>query len=171
MRTDVGVRQRHIIGDAGRDCESGKEEHTSAVFYRGIGGNAEIIAQTSGVSQVRTSSSLPVRVIDNKAVERNEEYYDELYERQMEIYGYSDAGYDGKDQVYKSFLNGYNEEALRCLKPYIVEGDFDPENLKDNQIIVSVLRMDQRAGGGLPGPYKEGSPMMDYHAGDEIQIK
>lgn len=50
-------------------------------------------------------------------------------------------------------------------------GDFDPENLKGNQIIVSVLRMDQRAGGGLPGPYKEGSPMMDYHAGDEIQIK
>ena len=34
--------------------------------------NAEIIAQTSGVSQVRTSSSLPVRVIDNKAVEINE---------------------------------------------------------------------------------------------------
>ena len=31
--------------------------------------------------------------------------------------------------------------------------------------------MDQRAGGGLPGPYKEGSPMMEYHAGDEIQIK
>lgn len=133
--------------------------------------NAEIIARTSGVSQVRTSSSLPVRVIDNKAVGRNEEYYDELNERQMEIYGYSDEGYDGKDQVYKSFLNGYNEEALRCLKPYIVEGDFDPENLKGNQIIVSVLRMDQRAGGGLPGPYKEGSPMMDYHAGDEIQIK
>lgn len=48
-------------------------------------------------------------------------------------------------------------------------GDFDPENLKDNQIIVSVLRMDQRAGGGLPGPYKEGSPMMDYHAGTRFK--
>ena len=26
--------------DAGRDCESGKEEHTGAVFHRGIGGDA-----------------------------------------------------------------------------------------------------------------------------------
>ena len=133
--------------------------------------NAEKIARTNGVSQVRTSSSLPVRVIDDKTVARNEEYYDESNENLMEIYGYSAAGYDGKNQVYKSFLNGYNEEALKCLKPYVVDGDFDPENLKDDQIVLSVLRMDQRAGGGLPGPYKEGSPMMEYHAGDEIQIK
>ena len=59
-----------------------------------------------------------------KAVERNEEYYDELNERQMEIYGYSDAGYDGKDQCINRFLNGYNEEAFKMSQTVYCRGGF-----------------------------------------------
>ena len=133
--------------------------------------NGEKIKALSSVRIVKTSSSLPVRVIDEGQVKRNEAYYMEHNERMEEIYGYGDAGFDGKNQVYKSQLCGYNTEALKALKPYVVEGDYDPEHMGEDEVILWVMRTDDSRQGQPPGNYKEGTPLMEYHPGDEIQIK
>ncbi|MGI6010272.1 MAG: FtsX-like permease family protein [Ruminococcus sp.] len=123
------------------------------------------------IDSVKTSSSLPVRVIDEDCIERNEEYYDHHNENMEKIYGYSDAGFDGKDQIYKSILSGYNREALEALLPYVTEGEFDPYHMKEDEVILSVLRTEKEGGGQIPGAYKDGVMLMEYHAGDEIRIK
>lgn len=73
--------------------------------------------------------------------------------------------------MYKSLLCGYNDNALKALEPYVTEGKLDLESLGQDQIILSVLQMDSRGENQTPGFYKEGTPLMDYHAGDTIQIK
>lgn len=133
--------------------------------------SAEKIENLEEIASVKTSSGLPVRVIDESGVERNDAYFDEHNQRLEELYGYSDSGYDGKNQIYKSMLLGYNTNALQALHKYVIEGAFDAEGLKDNEIILSVLRMDDTKNNSLPGYYKEGTPLMEYHAGDEISIK
>ena len=49
-----------------------------------------------------------------------------------EIYGYSDDGFDGEDQVYKSVLYGYNDNALAKLQKYVIDGKFIPEEIKES---------------------------------------
>ncbi len=133
--------------------------------------NAEKIKNLEGIVSVKTSSGLPVRVIDEDGVKRNEGYYNARNKALEELYGYGKSGYDGKNQIYKSMLLGYNTGALKALQKYVIEGDFDPDNLEEDEVILSVLRMDDTKNNELPGYYKEGTPLMDYHAGDEISIK
>lgn len=133
--------------------------------------NAEKIENLEGIVSVKTSSGIPIRVIDEDGVKRNDAFYNERNEALMELYGYGKSGYDGKNQIYKSMLLGYNPGALKALQKYVVEGDFTPDGLREDEVILSVLRMDDTKNNELPGFYKEGTPLMDYHAGDEISIK
>lgn len=132
--------------------------------------SAERIKQTQGVSSMKTAAGMPVRVLD-EGQKRKDEYYDELNRRLMEFYGYAKAGNDGNDQVYQSILYGYNTEALKELKKYVILGDFDPEHIKEDEIILSVLYMDDTGQNENPGFYKEGTPLMDYRPGDQLKIK
>lgn len=133
--------------------------------------SAEKIENLPEIKSFKTSSGLPVRVIDESGVKRNDGYYDDHNEKLRALYGYGDSGYDGKNQIYKSMLLGYNGEALKELQKYVVEGDFTPENLGVDEIILSVLRMDSTEKNEFPGFYREGIPLMEYHAGDELTIK
>ncbi len=133
--------------------------------------SVEKIRDLEGISSVRTSSGLPVRVIDEAGVKRNDAYYNDLNKRLKELYGYVNAGDDGKNQIYKSMLLGYDTDALKELQKYVIEGDLKPEDMKEDEVILSVLRMDDTKNNELPGFYKEGTPLMEYHAGDEISIK
>lgn len=133
--------------------------------------SAEKIMELDAVIDMKTSSGLPIRVIDESAVGRNEEFYNKYKERLQEIYGYSEVGYDGKNQVYKSKLCGYNQTALKELEDYVIEGSFSAGNLGKDEIILSVLRMGDSKKNDIPGFYKEGIPLMDYHAGDRITFK
>lgn len=133
--------------------------------------SVEKIKDLKGITSVKTSSGLPVRVVDEDGVKRNDAFYEDRNETLKEIYGYEDRGYDGKNQIYKSTLLGYNSEALTALQKYVIEGDFKPDGLKKDEVILSILRMDDTKNNDLPGYYKEGTPLMDYHAGDEISIK
>ncbi len=133
--------------------------------------NAEKIENLEEIVSVKTSSGLPIRVIDEDGVKRNEGYYNARNKALEELYGYGKSGYDGKNQIYKSMLLGYNTGALKALQKYVIEGDFDPDNLEEDEVILSVLRMDDTKNNELPGYYKEGTPLMEYHAGDEISIK
>lgn len=140
--------------------------------YQGISRkSAEEIQKLPQVSLIKTAAGIPVRVIDEDGVKRNDGYYNELNANLREIYGYENAGYDGRNQVYKSILYGYNTAALKELKKYVISGDFEPENMKEDEIILRVLSMDDTKQNDIPGPYKEGTPLMQYHVGDSIQIK
>lgn len=130
------------------------------------------IASLDGIRSVKTQSGIPVRVVDDKEVKRNDTYYDEMNEAVLENRHYPLAGNDGTDQIYKSVLYGYNKNALAELKKYVIDGEFDENGLKDNEVILSVLHMDDtKKKNKYPGNYKEGTPLMQYRAGDEIRIK
>ena len=133
--------------------------------------SVEKIRSTEEILSVKTASFLPVRVVDDEDVPRIDSYYDRHNQARQELYGYSDAGFDGKDQIYKSLFCGYNENALKALEPYVVEGSFDWEHLEEDEIILSVLRMKGTGEDQIPGSYKEGTPLMEYHAGDRIRMK
>ena len=131
--------------------------------------NAEKIKRLPEVEKIKTAAGMPVRVVDENGVARNDAYYEDMNARYKESYGYEFRGYDGTNQIYKSVLYGYNTEALSELKKYVVSGNFDPENLKEDEIIVSVLSMYGQS--KIPGAYRNGEPLMDYHAGDTIELK
>lgn len=133
--------------------------------------NANKIENLEGIRSVKTSSGLPIRVVEDDEVKRNDAYYNEYNERLKEIYGYGKSGYDGADQVYQSTLLGYNQEALAALQKYVIQGEFTPDTLEDDEVILSVLRMDDTQNNSLPGFYKEGTPLMEYQVGDEITVK
>lgn len=134
-------------------------------------GSAEEMQKFDEITAAKTSSGIPIRVIDEEGVGRKEAYYDDHNKRLQENYGYCDAGYDGKNQIYKSVLYGYNVNALKALKQYVSEGEFQPENIGEDEVILCVMRMDDTKDSNIPGSYKEGSPLMQYQAGDEISVK
>ena len=133
--------------------------------------SGEALAKLPGVEKIASSSGLPIRVIEDGETGKNEAYYDEYNLRREEIYGYRAAGFDGTDQVYKSLLLGYNETALKELEKYVISGSYDPAALGEDEVILSVLRTDDTGQNDIPGNYREGTPLMDYKAGDEITIK
>ena len=49
---------------------------------------------------------------------------------------------DGKNQIYKSMLMGYNSAALKALQEYVIEGSFNPDDIGEDEVILSVLRID-----------------------------
>lgn len=130
------------------------------------------IQKIKEVAVVKTASGLPIRVIDEKDRKRNSEYYDDMNRRFKKYNGYSLAGYDGSDYVFQSMIYGYNTEVLKKLQKYVVSGSFNPLSIKDNEIVLLVLRMDDKnKKNKFPGFYKEGTPLMQYKAGDTIKIK
>lgn len=133
--------------------------------------SAKEIEKLPGIQRIATSSGLPIRVIEQGKIKKNEAYYDEYNRRREEIYGFPEEGFDGKDQVYKSLLLGYNTTALQELEKYVISGSFDPEALGEDEVILSVARTDDTKENDTPGNYREGTPLMDYQAGDEITIK
>lgn len=132
---------------------------------------AEEISSLEGIRSIKTQAGIPVRVIDDKKIKRNDAYYKERNEAFLKYQGYPLAGNDGKDQIFKSLIYGYNKNALSELKKYVIDGNFDENGLKDDEIILSILHMDDTKNNPYPGNYKEGTPLMQYRAGDEIQVK
>lgn len=131
----------------------------------------EKIRSLDGVKDVKTSAGMPVRVVDEDGVQRNDAYYDQMNADMKKYNGFEQRGYDGADQIYKTSFFGYNISALKELEKYVVSGSFDPEHLNEDEIILAVLSMDDRKKDGIAGWYKEGSRLMDYHAGDRITMK
>lgn len=142
--------------------------------YQGVSRKAlEDIAAMQGVSSIKTSAQIPIRVIDDGR-KRNDDYYDHMNASVKKYQGYELAGYDGKDQVFQSNLCGYNTEALKELKKYLISGDFDAEKgLGENEIILAVLSMDNTKGeeDQIASWYEEGDSLMPYRTGEKVRIK
>ncbi len=140
--------------------------------YHGISRKTvEDIKRIPNIVSVKTAAGVPIRVIDDESIARNDKYYDDFNRRLKEIYNYTDSGYDGKDQVYKSVLYGYNKEALESLKKHVITGRSDLQNMGEDEVVLSVYRTDDTKENENPGSYRDGTPLMEYKAGDEIRIK
>lgn len=123
------------------------------------------------IISMKTASGIPIRVVDEDNVKRNDSYYDKLNDSMQEIYGYEAVGFDGKNQVYKSILYGYNSVALKELEKHVLSGKTNLETLEEDEIILSILRMDDTKQNDLPGSFREGTPLMQYKVGDKVLIK
>lgn len=124
------------------------------------------------VKEIETATGLPIRVVDNGDVEKNNEYFNASNAKKKEIYGYSDDVFDGEDQVYKSVLYGYNDNALAKLQKYVIDGKFIPEEIKENEVILCEMReSDDKTGIQKVGWYKDGEPLFQYKVGEQISIK
>lgn len=154
---------------------NGQYEMSMKMFnspYQGVSReDAEKILKLPGVKGIKTSAGIRVRVIDEDKVKRNDKYYNEINAHIKKYYRYELRGYDGKNQIYKTVLSGYNTNALKELKKYIVSGDFNPEDIKDDEIILAVLSTDNIKQKDSAGWYKDGKRLMDYKAGDKITMK
>lgn len=140
--------------------------------YHGVPAqNVHRIQKMEGVSGIKISAGMPVRVVDTGGVWRNDAYYDRINAGMKENNGYELRGHDGTDQIYKTNISGYNEAALKELKKYVVSGSFDPNKIQPDEIILAVPSLYDGGGDGIAGWYKEGVRLMDYHAGDEITMK
>lgn len=133
--------------------------------------SAEKIAALKEVHNIKTMAGIPIRVVDDQNVKRQKAYYDDSNRRFLKYQGYPLAGNDGTDQIYKSILYGYNKAALTKLKNFVIDGDFDENGLKEDEIILSVLHFDDTKQNKLPGNFKEGTPLMEYRAGDKVVVK
>ncbi len=131
----------------------------------------EKIRSLKGVKDVKTSAGMLVRVIDEDGVDRDDAYYEQMNASMKKYNGYELRGYDGEHQIYKTSFFGYNESALKELEKYVISGSFDPEHIKEDEIILAVLSMDDRKEDDIAGWYKDGRRLMDYHAGDQITMK
>lgn len=154
---------------------NGQYEMSMRLFnspYQGVSRqDAGKILKLPGVNGIKTSAGIRVRVVDEDGVKRNDKYYEDINSHVKEYYGYELRGHDGTDQIYKTILSGYNTSALKELEKYVVSGDFDAENIKEDEIILAVLSTDNTKQKDTPGWYKDGKRLMDYKAGDKIKIK
>ena len=154
---------------------NGQYEMSLLSFYSAYQGvdrkDLSSITALDGVESVKTSAGIRVRVIDDPNIPRNDAYYNQINAQMKEHMGFSLSGFDGSDQVYKTCFFGYNTLALQKLKNYVVSGNFDPENLKEDEIILAIPSIDERQSEPIAGWYHEGKRLMDYQAGDSITIK
>lgn len=140
--------------------------------YQGVSRQGAMeIQEMDGVKDIKTSAGICVRVIDEDGVKRNDKYYEEINANMKKYYGYELRGHDGTNQIYKTSLCGYNTSALKELEKYIISGSFNADNIKDDEIILAILSMDNANENDIPGWYKDGAKLMDYKTGDKITIK
>lgn len=134
--------------------------------------SVEKILELEQVKEIETAAGLPIRVVENSEVKRNKQYYDSARQKMEEIYGYSGEGDDGEDQVNKSVLYGYNDNALEKLQKYIVDGNYIPEQVDEDEVIICEMRKSyDKEESQSVGWYKDGEPLMQYKVGDNVRIK
>ncbi|QQK08041.1 ABC transporter permease [Miniphocaeibacter halophilus] len=129
------------------------------------------IKNIDGIQSIETQIALPIKVVDNNE-SRNKEYLNNQEKIVNSHYGFSLRGKDKFENLYHTKLKGYNDNALEKLKKYIVEGNIDNNNLKENEIIIAMPRTSSYGKSkGAVGYFKNGLTIIDYKVGDTITIK
>lgn len=127
------------------------------------------IQKLEGVLAVETSMIMPSRLIGNSDVIVNKEYIDFLNQSFEDTFYHSISGNDGKEYVYKNTIKGFNSNALKKLKSFVIHGDYKVEGLKGKKAILFMPQLDKNKGG--IGFIKNGEPVMGYQVGDFITVK
>lgn len=139
---------------------------------KGITGDTVKKAQEiPGITGMEAQMAMPVKVLDD-GTKRLDDYLDGLNERVGRIYGFTLKNSSGGDAVYQTKLKGYNKTALEKLENYLVEGTFDPEHMKEDEVIVAMPRMSEYGKSkGTVGFFKNGLPLISYEIGQTITLK
>lgn len=133
----------------------------------------ESIQNIKGVKEINTQRALPIRVLDDKKIARNLHYID-YFNEGAKGYFFFDSydGNDGTDQFYMTELKAYNNTALKNLHKYLLEGDYDPNSMDEDSVILfmpqTIAKNDWRRS---PNYLKSGCYVMDYNVGDELTFK
>lgn len=80
---------------------------------------------------------IPIKVVDD-GTKRIDKYFNEAEEDLKSIYGFPLKNHSGPDSIYHTKLKGYNKEALKQLGHYVAESNFNPNDIKKNEIIVAM---------------------------------
>lgn len=132
----------------------------------------KLIQQVDGVCNVELQNAMPIKVIDDISVKRNDKFLNNISSKIEEAYDIKLKGNDSTDKVYMTKLKGFSQNALKELEEFIAEGDFKAENLKNNEIILFIPRVyTHGTEEGKVGYTKMGIPTMQYKVGDTVKIK
>ena len=122
------------------------------------------------ITRVEAQMAMPVKVLDDDTP-RVDDYFSDKEERVKKIYGFSLSNQQNDLPVYHTKLKGYNTTALKQLSSYVVEGSYNPENMKSNEVIIAMPRMVQSGKAkGSVGFFKNGIPVMDYKVGQTVTV-
>lgn len=128
------------------------------------------IKKITSVKDLETQSALPIKVVDS-GVARNERYLKEKGNSVLRKYGFALTGKLNNQAVYHTKLKGYNSNALKKLKNYLKAGDFEPDNLAENEVIIAMPTTSTYGKSkGAVGYFKNGESLMDYQVGDELLV-
>ncbi|MHC5217123.1 ABC transporter permease [Enterococcus sp. LJL128] len=126
--------------------------------------------QIEEIVKTETQMAMPIKVL-NDETKRNNKYFEEMEKRVENIYGFSLRGKLGSNSIYQTKLKGYNTETLKKLKNYLVVGNFNPDNMEANEIIIAMPRISEYGKSkGTVGFFKKGTAIMDYQLGQTIKI-
>ncbi|BCN28916.1 ABC transporter permease [Anaeromicropila herbilytica] len=133
----------------------------------------EQIENMKGVRAISTQRALPIRVLDDKKIIKNQNYFDFFDRISKGDFPFdSYEGNDGTDSFYMTELKAYNSTALKNLHKYLLEGDYDPDNMKKDSVILYMPKTIGKNDWRRPQSYpKSGAYVMEYKAGDEITLK
>lgn len=146
------------------------EEYNDLTTITGISDTVvKEIQELKGVSTIETSMIMPSRLIKDPDIRGNTEYFESVNRSLEDTFYKSISGQDGKEYVYKNTLKGFNKNALKKLKSYVIDGNYNIKKLVGNKAILFMPQVDKNKGG--LGFIKNGEPVMDYKVGDTITIK
>lgn len=123
------------------------------------------------ITGTETQMAMPVKVIED-GTGRIDQYFTDENKIVQRNYGFPLENSFGTDTFFHTKLKGYNTAALEKLKKYLVEGDFNPQNIKSDEIIIAMPRMSTYGKSeGITGFFKNGIPIMQYKPGQQITVK
>ncbi|MGG2466261.1 ABC transporter permease [Paraclostridium bifermentans] len=135
------------------------------------------IENIDGVKEVVKSQIMNGRMVINKGDIATEGYFDSINKssRGSNLF----KGYLVKDKmndelILKQNLRGYDEQALKELKNYLVQGNIDIEKMKKEDLAVVYVPMvteEKFDGGVIYNCVDNGKPVVNIKVGDTVKVK
>lgn len=135
------------------------------------------IENIDGVKEVVKSQIMNGRMVINKDDIANEGYFDSINKsiRGSNLF----KGYLVKDKIndeliLKQNLRGYDEQALKELNNYLVQGNIDVEKMKKEDLAVVYVPMvtEEKFDGGVNyNKVDNGKPVANIKVGDTVKVK
>lgn len=135
------------------------------------------IENIDGVKEVVKSQIMNGRMVINKGEIANEGYFDSINKssRGSNLF----KGYLVKDKIndeliLKQNLRGYDEQALKELNNYLVQGNIDIEKMKKEDLAVVYVPMvteEKFDGGVMYNCVDNGKPVANIKVGDTVKVK
>lgn len=128
------------------------------------------IEKLDGVRNLETSKLIPSKMILNEKDIANRKYFDNLNIGVSDMYfnSYLAKEKNTNEFLLKSSFRGYNEEALKKLRDYVIDGNIDIGKMKKEKLAVLYIpQTNKDSFTTLP----QGESVLDIKPGDTVNIK